>query len=100
MGFSQKTVLFMPCRRQDGVLVQVVGGSHDDRIHIRTSAERIQIGLAVAFQLFGNGLPVFRVQDGHDPGPFLRIHDAPQLRAEIAGADDGVADVFHNNSSL
>ena len=85
----------MPGGAEDGLLVAVVGRSDQDCVHVRTGAEGLQFGLTVATQLFGDGLPVLRVQHGDHPGALLLVEDAAQLGPEIASAHNGVSNGFH-----
>ena len=95
-GLFTEDMLLMPGSGQHRLLVEVVGSRHQYRVHIRPGAQGIQIGLHVTAVLLGDGLPVFRVQDGHHPGTFLLVHDAAQLGAEVSHTHNGVTDGLHS----
>jgi hypothetical protein len=88
------------CRLHDRFLVKVIGGSHDDGIHILSAIQNIQIRLHLTAQLPGHCLGVFRIIHSHHLSAFLLLHDAGQLRPKISCSNYCVSYCFHDCSPL
>ena len=98
-GLFTEYVLSVLCRCQHGLLMQIIGCRHDDRIYIGAGAERLQVRFQIAAQFIGNGLAVFRVQHANNLCSLLLLHDAAKLRAKISGSYDCISNGRHDSNS-
>ena len=80
---------------QHRFLVQIVGGCHDNGVHIRTGADAFQTGLIVAAKFGGDGSAVLGIIDGNDLCPLFSFHDATQFSAKVACTYDCITYGFH-----
>ena len=94
-GLLAENVLVVAGGFQHRFLVQIVGGCHDNGIHIRTGADAFQTGLIVAAKFGGNGSAVFGIIDGNDLCPLFSFHDASQFSAKVACTYDCITYGFH-----
>ncbi len=97
-GLFAENILMVFGGTDYGVLVEVVGSGHHDNVHILPAAEGVQISLHLAAQLLGDGLRIIRIQNGDQLCPVHFLDDTAQLRAEIAGTHNCVADGLHTFS--
>ena len=70
-GLLAENVLVVAGSFQHRFLVQIVGGCHDNGVHIRTGADAFQTGLIVAAKFGGDGSAVLGIIDATIFAPSL-----------------------------